>query len=176
MEKRNRSRMPKRLTCEIVWQGQRHPGIVRDITDRGLFVQTLASPAPNSVVEIRFAATGLQPEIRLEAGVARKRIAPPRLQASVPSGIGLEILPPRDEYERWLVRPACPPLAASSFNEGPDASAAEPSVRPYRVRMVRRDRGGRQILTIRSQTDAAARAQALARAGAGWKIADIQPL
>jgi hypothetical protein len=176
MEKRNRTRVPRRLTCDIAWSGRRSSGIVRDITDRGLFVQTLADPKPNSVVELIFAASGSQPEIRLEAGVARKRIAPPRLRASVPSGVGLEVLPPRTEYERWLSQPARPRLGESIVVASPYRAQGEQAVKAFRFRLIRRDRLASQSLTIRCETEAGARARALARIGTGWKIADVQPL
>ena len=183
MEKRSRPRIPKRLTCEIALHGQRYPGIVHDLSERGLFVQTLANPTPNSVVEILFAGVGDRPDIRLEAGVARRRIAPPRLQAAVPSGVGLEILPPRTEYERWIARPSAGPRLGDSISIAPAyVSAEDPSapssgpIRTFRFRMRRRDRPESRLLTIRCETEAGARARALARAGAGWKIANMERL
>jgi hypothetical protein len=177
MEKRHRSRVPRRFTCEIAWPGGRTTsGIVRNISDRGLFVQTLADPKPNSVVDVIFDPSGSRPEICVEAGVARKRITPPRLQAFVPSGIGLEILPPRAEYERWLARPTCPPLGESVEVAGPIPTHHEQSMKSYRFRMIRRAGASPQFLTIHCETEAGARARALTRAGAGWRIADVQPL
>lgn len=184
MEKRLRSRVPRRITCEIAWPGWRASGIVRDLSDRGVFVQTLADPKPNSVVKVVFAASGNRPEVCVEAGVARKRIAPPRLHASVPSGIGLEILPPRAEYERWLARPNCPSLGEAVVLEvevevevaSPFPTHHEQAMKAYRFRMTRRARSSPQFLTIDCETEAGARARALARAGAGWRIVDVQPL
>jgi hypothetical protein len=176
MDKRNQTRISRRLTCEIAWQGQRFSGIVRDVTDRGLFVQTLANPAPNSLVRLSFPADGARPNIQLEAGVARRRVAPRRLQATIPSGIGLEIMPPRAEYEKWLVNPARPALLQPSSVDPQSASHADPVVRPYRFRLVKHGQASAQLLTIRCATEAGARARALARAGNGWKIADVQAL
>ncbi len=143
MEKRSRPRYSKRLTCELGLHGQRYPGIVHDLSERGLFVQTLANPTPDSVIEILFARTGERPDIRLEAGVARRRIAPPRLQASVPSGVGLEILPPRTEYERWIVRPSSLPrlgeavsIAPAYAPPPPEAIARSGPTRGFRFRML----------------------------------------
>jgi hypothetical protein len=178
MEKRDRIRVSRHLTCEIVWPEGRASGIVRDITERGLYVLTLANPKPNSVVEVIFAATGSQPEIHLEAGVARKRVAPPHQRASVASGVGLEILPPRTEYERWLASPNCRQLGQSIVKASLHTATAqiEQEMNTYRFRMVRRDQSKSQSLTIHCETEVGARAVARVRAGTDWRIAGVQPL
>lgn len=177
MEKRGTLRIPRRLTCEIVLaDGRRTSGIIRDLSERGVFVQTLASPNLNSVVEVVFVGSDHQLPIRVEAGVARKRVVPARLQAIMPAGIGLELLPPRTDYERWVFRPARPALDRS---DSPlDAFAAQPEqrVRAYRFHLIHPGRVENQVLTIRCESEGGARARALARAGAGWKIADAESL
>lgn len=192
LEKRSRIRHSSHLTCEVISPAGRFSGLVRDLTHRGLFIQTIANPQPNSIVEILFSGIGDQPTIRVEAGVARKRVAPPRLQAVVPSGIGLEVIPPVDEFERWLVSPRCPALtdthsmvnphgvpqsaSLSASGTAPHNAAPTRAMKAYRFRLVRHDQKGSQVLTIRCETPAGARARALARAGVGWKIADMQGL
>ena len=44
MERRRAERIKQRLTCELIIGDRRHPGIVLDISETGLFVQTSASP------------------------------------------------------------------------------------------------------------------------------------
>ena len=112
MEKRKRQRAKRRLTCELVVGEDRYPAIVRDISPTGLFVQTRAKPEAGSVVEVIFAARDGQPEIQVEAGVARHRIVPPRLQGSVQGGVGLELL--------------SPPPRARTRGDDPQAHAREP--------------------------------------------------
>jgi hypothetical protein len=46
MERRRAERIKQRLTCELIIGDRRHPGIVLDISETGLFVQTSASPPP----------------------------------------------------------------------------------------------------------------------------------
>lgn len=176
MERRGGNRLPRRLTCEIETSGGRATGIVRDLSSHGLFVQTLASPAPNSIVELIFAGSGDQPPVRIEAGVARKRRAPGRLQATVPSGIGVEVIPPRDAYQRWIVGAA----AGATRTLGPARPVPSlgsveltPVMKKYRFRLVRLDGSRQQFMSIECDTEAGARARALARVGAGWKIADL---
>lgn len=185
MEKRGRVRLPRRLTCQIKTNQDLVSGFVCDVSRTGLFVQTGASPPTNSVVEVIFSSLGNQPDLRVEAGVARKRIIAQRLQTSVPSGIGLEVIPPRDIYERWIFGPAEPALLGSAStthyafdrNElNGDTFRPEQPIRAYRFRMRRHDQSVSRLLTIRCTTEAGARAQALVRAGPGWKIADAQAL
>lgn len=185
MEKRSRVRLPRRLTCQIKTNTDIASGFVRDVSRNGLFVQTGATPPTNSLVEVIFSSLGNQPDLRIEAGVARKRNVARRLQPTVPAGIGLEVIPPYDSYERWIFGPAQPALAGSmstthyAFDREEvqtNSAVPERSVRSYRFRMLRHDRSNSQILTIRCASEAGARARALVRAGPGWKIADAQAL
>ena len=188
MDKRDRHRTCRRLTCELLVEGQRTPAMVRDISKKGLFVQTRTKPRVNSVVEVIFPSTGLKPEVRVEAGVARERVVPPRLQASVPGGVGLELLGPRPEFEKWVLGPETTGLLESAFADhgmGPESDGFvdrrsqprdEGGIRAYRIRLTARDRSDAKVVTIRCESAAGARARALARVGRGWKIADLQAL
>lgn len=170
MEKRKRQRSVRRLTCELQVGDERFQAIVRDISPKGLFLQTRARPPEDSVVEVVFPAEAGRPEIRVEAGVARHRAVPPRLQAAVQSGLGLELLSPSPEFEA---------LAAQGVGDEAEAEVApqaadDQRVRTYRVRVKQRGRANARVLTIRCGNPAAARARALAQAGRDWAIADIQ--
>lgn len=175
MERRGGNRLSRRLICEIETSGARSSGIVRDLSAHGLFVQTLVSPAPNSIIELIFSGSGDQPPIRIEAGVARKLRTPRRLQSTVPSGIGVEVIPPRDAYQRWIVGAAAgyaDKLTESKPVPSLGAVKLAPIKELYRFRLVRIDGSRQQFLSIECDTEAGARARALARAGAGWKIAE----
>ena len=175
VEKRRQKRAHQRLTCLLVIDSQRHPAIVRDISPLGMFVQTRARPEPNSVVELIFPADGSRPEIRFEAGVARERVVPPRLQASVPEGVGLEVLDPPAEFRELLARAAAGTEDCEESDEG-TGKPLEPTIRVFRVRVKERNKPNSRVLTVRSQSADGARAQALSRAGRGWQVADIQEL
>jgi len=165
-----------RLTCQVALDRVHSAGIVRDVSAQGLFIQTLADPDPNSIVELIFAESNGQPELRFQAGVARKRIAPRRLTASVPSGIGLEILPGQADYERWIFGPTHSSITEFQYNTTVDDPIPNVTIRPFRIRLTRVDSSRSQVLTIRAESELGARARALVRGGAGWRIADIQPL
>ncbi len=172
MEKRRQKRAHQRLTCQLVVGSQRHPAILRDISALGVFVQTRARPEPNSLVELIFPADGSRPEIRVEAGVARERVVPPRLQASVPEGVGLEILDPPPEFQELLEHA----LDSETDDEADGGKRLAPTLRVFRIRVKERGKPNSRVLTVRSHSADGARAQALSRTGRGWQVADIQEL
>ncbi|MFO0688736.1 MAG: PilZ domain-containing protein [Myxococcota bacterium] len=193
MEKRRSNRIKHRLTCELLVDQQAYPAVVRDLGPTGLFVQTRARPNANSVVEIRFPATAGLPGFCIEAGVARHRNVHPRLQAEIQSGIGLEILGRPADYLAYARRvgetkatevpiataagraPAVrapAPVAPAS----PAASEAPAGLRRFRVRMAAIGRSAPRTVLVEATSIAAARAQAMNRAGAGWKITDVETI
>jgi len=104
----------------------------------------------------------------------RKRHTPPRLQSSVPSGVGLEVLDPPAAYLELVER-----SAASGVQDGDSPSEDVPpgaGIRTFRVRMIQRGKPNANVFTVRSESLQGARARALARAGRDWKIADIQEI
>ncbi|MFK7897766.1 MAG: PilZ domain-containing protein [Myxococcota bacterium] len=181
MEKRDRARLPRRLTCQIQTPDERVSGFVRNVSRSGFFVQTGAKPRANSLVHVVFPAIGNQPELRIEAGVARRRNVSRRLAPTAPSGIGLEVIPPRGDYERWIFGPAEPSLIGSASTTHYAYDCASPVtetieldqiVHTFRFRMLKHDRSACRTVMIQSTCEATARARALVRLGAGWKIAE----
>jgi hypothetical protein len=173
VEKRKQQRSRRRLTCELVVDGRRWAAIVRDLSATGLFVQTRARPQPNSLVEIVFPEQDGRAEFRVEAGVARERVVPPRLQAAVPEGVGLEVLDPPPAFHELVAK------GAAAFEAEPAAGAersAQGPVRTFRIRMTERDKPNARVLTVRAHNLEGARARALAQMGRAWKIAEIQEI
>ena len=174
MEKRKQRRTRKRLTCELVIGESRQTVLVRDLSPEGLFVQARIKVAPKTRVRLVFAAQADLPEMELEARVARKRHTPPRLQSSVPSGVGLEVIDPPAAYLTLVERSAASGVQDS---EAPKRDAAAGSaIRTFRVRLIQRGKPNASVFTVRSESLQGARARALARAGRDWKIADIQEI
>jgi hypothetical protein len=147
---------------------------VRDLSPEGLFVQTRAKVDPNGRVRLIFAAKEDLPAIEVEARVARKRITPPRLQASVPSGVGLEVIDPSDDYYALVERSVA---SGVQVGEAPKEEVpAGAGIRTFRVRLTQPGKPNASVVTVRSESMQGARARALARAGRQWKIADIQEI
>jgi hypothetical protein len=175
LEKRKQRRTRKRLTCELVVGESRQTVFVRDLSPEGLFVQTRARIDPNAKVCLAFAAQADLPAIELEVRVRRKRHTPPRLQSSVPSGVGLEVIDPPPAYLTLVERSAT--SGGVQDAEGPKEDAAAGSgIRTFRVRLIQRGKPNATVFTVRSESLQGARARALARAGRDWKIADIQEI
>ncbi len=168
MEKRQEPRTRKRITCELVIDGKGSPGIVHDVSAAGLFVQTRARPEPGSQVGVVLRPEGSTDEVRFEASVARQRVVPTRLQASLPGGVGLVVEDPTEELQALL------DSFVSPGGSGPaeDASA----VRTYRVRVKQRGKPVSKVINVRCESAQAARARALRQAGNGWTVADVQEL
>ena len=98
--------------------------------------------------------------------------SPPRLQASVPGGVGLELIDPPAAFQDLVAgQRGFEPLEVRDSQPGGAAA-----VRTFRVRVSQRDKPGSRVITVRSESLHGARARALARAGRGWKIADIQEI
>ncbi|MBY0401627.1 PilZ domain-containing protein [Myxococcota bacterium] len=200
MEKRRSNRIKHRLTCELLVGRETYSAVVRDLAPTGLFVQTRARPNANSVVEVRFPATAGLPGFSIEVGVARHRNVHPRLQAEIQSGIGLEILGRPADYLAYAKRAVEPrgvealPLAAPaaartapsvrSTTGHPSRSPALPNRthaaskpaehRRFRVRLMAIGPSAPRTLVIQASSIAAARAEAMTRCGAGWKITDVE--
>lgn len=174
MEKRKQRRTRKRLTCEIAVGSERHGAVIRDVSPTGLFVQTRIRLEPDTRIDVVIPQSGGQPGMTLEARVARQRVVPPRLQSSVPGGVGLEVLDPPRQFQE-LVASHIDPGAEKEPPRAAEANSGS-SVRTFRVRVKQRDKPNARIITVRSETLHGARARALARAGRGWQIADIQEI
>lgn len=179
MDRRQRQRTVRRLTCEVRIGDRRTPGLVCNISDFGLFVETTASPNVERVVMLRFPESPERPELCFEAGVARMSESPPHLQCARQSGIGVEIFPPRQAFERWIANPfrsAPRTVATEGFSLAPLGNRMKSGTGKYRVRLVRQDRPGTQILTLRSDSEESARALALSRLGGIWRVAESRAL
>lgn len=176
MEKRRTNRIKHRLTCEIVVDQQPYPAVVRDIAATGLFVQTRQRPLQGSVIEVRFPATAGLPSFSCEAGVARHRNVHPRLQAEVQSGVGLEILGRPTDYLALASHVVAPKSGIDAVARNGPIAADEQAPRSYRVRLAAHGRSQPHTVTVQATGLAAARARALAQAGAGWKVTQVEAL
>ena len=90
----------------------------------------------------------------------------------MPGGVGLELIDPPAAFQDLLAGKAG--VEPQKPTAQPPAGAA--GVRTFRVRVSPRDKPGSRVITVRSESLHGARARALARAGRGWKIADIQEI
>src|SRR5262245_27010935 len=96
--RRRHERVKRRFACEFYAGDQRYRGIVVELSQGGLFVQTDATTRPGTEIEVHLAGAGVVPDMRLRAVVVRRRMVPAPLATAVRRGIGLEILEAPVEY------------------------------------------------------------------------------
>ncbi len=169
MERRQGSRQKRRVICEIEAEGRRHRGIVLDVSPRGLFVQTDATPGPGTPVRLTL-RDGDGDALELDAQVARKRLVPRRLASVATGGIGLRIASAPEEYFRLLSGEMSASRETRRAQEEPSRPEAT-----FRVR-VKQVAGPRsRSLLVNASGEDAARRQALAELGEGWSVLEVSP-
>ena len=165
MEKRRKPRQQRRLSCELWIEGKRHSGIVRDVSEFGLYVQTRIRAATGDELELVFPAESGRAELRVNAHVVRLDRLTAHFATSGAGGLGLEVVRPPRGLE--------PLLASAGFTSGAPAAAADTTMRTYRVKLVAIEGGRTQTLRINAPGKEGARSRALVRAGKGWKIGEV---
>lgn len=86
------------MTCELRFDGRKAGGIVIDVSETGIFVQTAAKPPLGSMVDVRLSPGAGRADMDLRARVARTRRTDPRLARIEGSGIGLQVLDAPAEF------------------------------------------------------------------------------
>ena len=160
-------REKRRATCELRIAGQPASGILIDISETGLFVQTNAMATPGTEVEVRILADARTPEQHFKTVVARVRRVPSELLSVTPGGLGLKIVRGKGAGAGGA-RPH--PVAV--------APAPEPEIpkRRFRVRLGQSGGQRSRLVDVNSVDEAAARRAALALAGPGWEATEVRPL
>ena len=156
MDRRVAKRARRRLTCELRFEGKRAGGIVLDVSETGLFVQTAATPQPGTVVELLLNSHAGLPAMRIRARVARQKRVDKRLVYIEANGLGLQILDAPEVYYRDLVCAVAP--------KGRQVFTVRASCGP-RTRRIRAEAGSAED----------ARAEVLAKLGDGWEILEVKP-
>lgn len=165
MEKRRKPRQQRRLSCELWIAGKRHSGIVRDVSEQGLYVQTRVRSATGDELELVFPAEGERAELRVNARVVRLDRLSAHFATSGAGGLGLEVVRPPHGL--------APLLVSAGFTSGSPASAGDTALKPYRVKLVAIAGGRTQTIRVNAPGKEGARSRALARAGKGWKIGEV---
>ena len=101
MAKKRADRIRRRVTCELQLDGRSYRGIVLDLSESGVFVQTEATPPPGTRVRLRLHTAG-GVEFVVEATVARRQVAPPQLASVVRGGLGLRVEDPPAAYFKLI--------------------------------------------------------------------------
>ncbi len=174
-------RYRKRVPCQLLVGDESHPGMVLNVSRRGLFVQTSARARPGDRVRIALNASAQRGAIGLEARVVWKRVSPPQLQSFTQGGVGLEIQLASEAYYDFLAGVATPAGEVPRAPKGrmdPAAAETKPAPPPSRFRVRVSQRGGprSRTLVVEGGSEDDARRRALASIGTGWTVLEIEKL
>jgi hypothetical protein len=202
MSKRVAERIRRRVTCELTVGGRSHRGIVVDISETGVFVQTEATPPPGVRLKVKFHAPDGS-EFEVDACVARRQVAPPQLAGVVRGGLGIRVERPPEAYFKLLGLDEAAAANAARAPQGKRASqalrgvgappstrgtepkaAAAPATAPappaedtrpeFRVRVKQTDGPRSRSLKVRAADPDEARKNALKELGRGWEILSVE--
>jgi len=199
MGKRTAKRTRKRIPCEIEIQGQRHTGIVLDLSATGLFVQTTATPNPGAHVSVRLKPAGGEP-VEVAGRIARRRYVPGHLSQLSQSGIGVRLESPPGAYHAIYGQEAGPKKKAAPRSGGiapaagdspgrstaekksarpggpaaPAADGAQGGSRRFRVRVSQTEGTRCRAYVVACASEEQARERALRAAGEGWSVDGVE--
>jgi Tfp pilus assembly protein PilZ len=167
-------RLAKRMTCAVSVGQRRYSGVVLNLSQGGLFVQTSAAPVRGVSVALELNPPGDEAAIPLQAEVVWRRVVPQQLRASAQGGVGMKIVCADENYygalAEWM-RVALDP----AVRVAPEHPVA-PVIVPYRVR-VRAHGGPRtRVVSIEADSEDTARDAALGHVGDGWQVIEVEPV
>jgi len=172
-------RISKRMPCAVHVSGRRYSGVVLNVSQGGLFIQTNASPGRGDEVNVELNTPDAERSIPVQGKVVWRRVVPHQLRSMARGGMGVQIQRADESYyvllARWMRTEL--PVASSAPSDPPVRARAENSDLPcWRVR-VRAVAGPRsRTLTVEAQSSDAAREQALRHTGEGWRVLKVDKL
>ena len=180
---RGARRAKRRLACTVIVGQQRYSGVILDVSQTGIFVQTHAKAQPREPVLAELAVPGHREPLRLETVVARMRMVPAPLITVAQGGLGLRITNAPEAYFAFLAtlmpdRSTGPEVAKEAEAERREARkrsesaphAPAPSGRRYRVYASQVGGARSRMLRLHARSSEEAAQRALTELGAGWKL------
>jgi len=185
------------MSCEIEVHGDRHSGIVLDVSASGLFVQTNVKPTPGTFATLRLSLPGERETVTMRARVARKKTVPPQLLAVAGGGLGFAIMEPAEAYLDFVAeispehaeavaleraKAAQRKVSGAAVAKPPqDAGGGRPSDRKreqapkrYRIHAVETSSGRRNTYLVTCASEQEASDQVLEQLGDAWKVLFIE--
>lgn len=172
MQGQRAARIKRRVTCELIIDGQWAKGIILNVSQTGIFVQTNATPMPGTLVDVHITGGGNIPDMKVKAEVARKQQVPQRLTSVATGGVGLRIVEAPPEYDLLWTSD----LSGVPTSRPPTPSSQAHSTTPliqFRVRMGLIGSPRTRTITLESENEDAARAKALSQVEGAWKVLEI---
>lgn len=168
-ERRAQVRIRGSIDCQVTADGCVATGIVRNLSGRGLFVETDCAPRPGSRLRVSFSDPA-GARVATTARVARRVIGPRVVQGSRRGGIGLSVEGESPEYLRFVAHHDDRSLDRWDLASRP-ASAAD----RYRFRVLAKAANQPRLrtLVVSGASEAEAYARARAHLGRGWAILEM---
>jgi Tfp pilus assembly protein PilZ len=175
-------RIAKRVPCAVHVGKRRYSGVVLNVSQGGLFVQTSADAGQGANIDLELSIPEHRDVVPVCASVVWKRVVPHQLRSLAQGGFGVRITQAGETYYQLLaawMRVEVPASSAPAAS-GSASREAGPQPRPdtqtstYRLR-VRQTSGPRsKTLSIEATSAEEAGAEALRRTGSGWQIIEIE--
>ena len=163
-------RISKRMPCSMGMGGRRHNGLVLNISQGGLFVQTNASLPAGEAVELSLTSPDCGSAIPVQARVVWKRVVPQALRTSAQGGLGLRIEQADESYFQYLAE-----WMRVETGVRPAARLAAPGEAPdYYVRILAEGTRRSRRMSIVAEARDTAELAALESAGTGWRVIEVK--
>ncbi|HYB12051.1 MAG TPA: PilZ domain-containing protein [Myxococcota bacterium] len=101
LDRREGRRLKEHIPCAVLVNGSRYPGVVRNLSAEGLFIETQAALPLGAAAVVAF-RTSAGVQFVLEACVPNRQNVPHSLRRLATDGVGLRLLEPPPAYRRWV--------------------------------------------------------------------------
>jgi len=175
-------RIAKRMPCSIAAGDQRHTGLVLNVSQGGLFVQTNATLPAGESLDLALTLPDAPGAIPLQGTVVWKRVVPSQLRTSAMGGLGVKIEQADEDYFRLLAEwmRVEDEVAGSQM----ESSLAPPTADPvqslqspnFYVRVLETGRIRSRRLAVAADSTEGAQREALEVVGKGWRVIEVQKL
>ena len=161
------------MPCQVGVGEQSHAGLVLNVSQGGLFVQTSAASPEGDGVNLTLSPLDGCDAIPIRAQVVWRRLVPQQLRTSAQGGLGLRIEHADETYFQHLAEWMRLELGATR----PAARLVVPGESPeFHVRVLAEGTRRSRRIALMAPSPEAAREVALASAGAGWRIIEVRDL
>lgn len=178
MQSQHHKRIAKRMPCAVQVGQRRYSGVVLNLSQGGLFIQTNANAGRGSDVGLELQAPGERAGISLSGTVAWRKVVPGQLRQVAGGGFGLRILQADERYysalARWMRLDE--DVAADALPAEEPVSAAAEAQPSWRVRVRAASSPRSRTVTVEAASAVEAREKALAHVGSCWHVIEIDAL
>lgn len=175
-------RVRKRLPCTLGHADRHQSGLILNLSNGGLFIQTNLPVEPGSLIDIGFRNPSGQDEIDIHGAVIWRRRVSSRMMGRTESGMGVRLLGQPSAYSEMMssfLEKAEPELIRDAPVAAPEVANTPERVidaKEYIVRLALEGSPRTKRLVIVSNNPGSARSEALIRAGEGWSVLELRKL